>query len=83
MHVCLDRQIDRQIDRYVYMIDRYVHKYVYIQSVSQDSKKFCVFHELANKMQLGGWEHSESLSEFRGGAGGKPHKTYNNKTKVV
>ena len=48
-----------------------MHKYCYTcncvqcQGVSQEGKKFCVLHELGNKMQLGVYGgHCESLSEF-------------------
>ena len=41
------------------------------QGVSQERKKFCVLHELRNKMQLGIWGQYEPLSGLSGGPGGK------------
>ena len=39
--------------------------------VNQEGKKFCISHELGNKMLLGVWAQCEPLSEFNGEPGGK------------
>ena len=48
--------------------------------VSQEGKKFCVLHELGNKMQWGEgrgvWVHCESLNGFSGGTGDKTLEKY-------
>ena len=36
------------------------------QDISQEGKKFCILHELGNKMQLGVWAHWEPLNWLNG-----------------
>ena len=42
--------------------------------ISQEGKKFCVLHNLGNKMQLGVWWHYEPLNGFSGDQVLKPLK---------
>ena len=42
---------------------------VYIYRVLPRKEKFCVLHELGNKMQLGVWVHCEPQNRFSGGPG--------------
>ena len=47
-----------------------------LKDISQEREKFCILHELGNKMQLGFWVPFELLTGFSGGQGGKAFEKF-------